>query len=272
MGPLHSLKHFFHCLYFFKCFFLFVRLSRICSTVRTGDTGCDSIMFSTAYALSVISVFSCSALIASSSQPVDPIPPSTNVQVWTCSGGVSQRWITKTGSYPNNHIQLAVDTKVLDINGWSNDTGANVQVYRMCSPRMSSYATPRPIQVHTPTSKGWNQQFIYNTTNGKILSLMNKFCAEGLASMSFAGTNVVTAKCTGRLNQAWFYNKTDQTFRYGMNKSLCLDAGSSVNCSVSPLNKYPYCNYTLDAETRAKDLISRLQTAEKVKPPIHICT
>ena len=58
----------------------------------------------------------------------DPIPNFTNVQLWTCNGGFRQQWEIIQKGPPNDHIQLKFDGKVLDILGYSNDTGANVQV------------------------------------------------------------------------------------------------------------------------------------------------
>ncbi|XP_065841345.1 uncharacterized protein [Oscarella lobularis] len=94
---------------------------------------------------------------------------------------------------------------------------------------------------------------------------MNKRCVEGHSGGKMAGTNVEMGRCNGESSQSWFYNKTDYTFRYGADMALCLDAGSSTNCSESPASQYPYCNCSLDAETRAKDLVSRLENVEKTR-------
>ena len=64
-------------------------------------------------------------------------------------------------------------------------------------------------------------------------------------------------------NQKWTFNSSDNTIR-GVGSGLCLDVGSIVTCMDKPLSTYPYCNYTLDPLTRAKDLVSRLTLAEKV--------
>jgi hypothetical protein len=39
---------------------------------------------------------------------------------------------------------------------------------------------------------------------------------------------------------------------------LCVDAGSTVNCSVAPFSTYAYCNASLGTDVRADDLASRL--------------
>ena len=70
----------------------------------------------------------------SASATPDPIPSFTNVQLWPCTGGVftmRQQWEIVSQSYPNTHIQLKYDQKVLDILDYSNTTGANLQVSRI---------------------------------------------------------------------------------------------------------------------------------------------
>ena len=98
-----------------------------------------------------------------------------------------------------------------------------------------------------------------------IISLMNGKCADAANSGNTSGTNIQMAPCTGAGNQKFVYNKADMTFRYSFNQTLCLDAGTAVNCTMGPCNTYPYCNVTLDAETRAKDLVSRMTLSEKVQ-------
>ena len=58
----------------------------------------------------------------------DPVPGSTNVQLWTCNGGFRQQWKIVQKGPPNDHIQLKINGRVLDIANYRNDTGANVQV------------------------------------------------------------------------------------------------------------------------------------------------
>lgn len=59
----------------------------------------------------------------------DDIPNFTNVQLWECKGGKRQQWAMTTSGYPNNNIFLKQDTNmVLDILGWGNSSGTNLQV------------------------------------------------------------------------------------------------------------------------------------------------
>ena len=93
---------------------------------------------------------------------------------------------------------------------------------------------------------------------------MNRKCVATAPSTNFSGANVEMWPCSGGVEQSFVYNATDGTIRSKANNDLCLDAGASVNCTIAPYNTYAYCNYTLDAESRAKDLVSRLQLVEKV--------
>ena len=109
---------------------------------------------------------------------------------------------------------------------------------------------------------------MYSDTSMRIVSLMNGKCAEGAGSGNVSGTNVDMAPCSNGGHQKFMYNETDMTFRYGLNNMLCLDAGTSANCSMPPNSGYPYCNYSLDAQTRAEDLVSRMTMEEKVRTQI----
>ena len=68
-----------------------------------------------------------------------------------------------------------------------------------------------------------------------------------------------------QINQKWIYNETDGTFHYGQNLQLCLDAGTQVNCSMSPYSSYSYCNYSNSVVDRVNDLLSRMTLTEKTQ-------
>lgn len=106
---------------------------------------------------------------------------------------------------------------------------------------------------------------MYNDTSMTIVSLMNGKCAETANSGNQSGTNVQMAPCNGAGSQKFVYNKTDMTFRYSLNQTTCLDAGTAVNCTIAPYDTFRYCDYTLDADTRARDLIQRMTLEEKVQ-------
>ena len=195
----------------------------------------------------------------------DPIANFDNVQVWDCNPGIRQRWEISHSSYPQSNIFLQSDGKVLDILGYSNDTGGNLQVTTHLLASVLLSRDCEYVQVFSKTNTPWNQQFLYNESTNQIVSLMNGRCAEGAGSANTSGTNVDMAPCSNGKNQMFVYNKTDMTFRYGINSMLCLDAGSSANCSVAPNSGYPYCNSSLDAKTRVDDLVSRMTLEEKVR-------
>ena len=55
-------------------------------------------------------------------------------------------------------------------------------------------------------------------------------------------------------------NDDDHRFGY-MNRTeyqdLCIDVGSTATCTQPPWNTYPYCDHTLDIETKTKDLLNK---------------
>lgn len=127
----------------------------------------------------------------------------------------------------------------------SNSTGAGLHAWGHYSP-----------------SRG-DQEYRYNPTTGQIASFWGK-CAS--VSASFPGIPVVLQAC----------NVSDPRQRFSFDNStgvlsmqagdgsgpLCVDAGSSANCSMAPYNSYPYCNSSLGAADRAADLASRLNVAD----------
>ena len=92
---------------------------------------------------------------------------------------------------------------------------------------------------------------------------MSGMCIDAQDSGKTVGTNVQLWSCSGSDNQKWTLSSADGTIR-GVQSGLCLDVGSRASCMEPPWSGYPYCNDQLDAETRAKDLVSRLTLAEKV--------
>ncbi|XP_065885416.1 uncharacterized protein [Dysidea avara] len=170
----------------------------------------------------------------------------TNVQVWTCDGGPRQQWMMDSQS---QEIKLKSDGNCLDITNWSKDNGANIYIYG----------------CH-PTDKPENQQWSYNPTTHTITSKMDGKCVDGSDSGAYDGTNVQQWDCSaGAQNQQWIYNSTDGTFHYGMDKTKCLDAGSSVaTCQGASVENLPFCDTKLDVTARVKDLVSRMNTSEKI--------
>ena len=79
------------------------------------------------------------------------------------------------------------------------------------------------------------------------------------------GTQVYLYHSTGAQNQKWIVNASDRTIR-AADSGLCLDGGSPDPrpCDVAPLRGSPLCDYSLSQVTRAKWLVGKLTTAEKI--------
>ena len=181
----------------------------------------------------------------------DRVLRDINVQLWNCSAnGEGQTWKIQTEGYPNNRIVLqgSAPELVCDVANWGNVSGTN-------------------IHMHTPTQffHAYNQQFKYDAESHKLTSLMNKLCvtAEG----NFTGANVAIYNCQADRStlQQWVYNATSGRITLLANPALCLDAGSSANCTIPPFSGYKYCDSTLTVQERVDDLLPRLQVAEKAQ-------
>ena len=121
------------------------------------------------------------------------------------------------------------------------------------------------MQVFISTNTPWNQQFHYNTTTKQIVSLMNGLCVAASEDSSVSGTNVQMWFCANSTGQQWMFNEQDGTFHSGLSSSLCLDAGTTVNCTMTPYSTYPYCDDTQTVDKRVADLLSRMTLAEKTQ-------
>ena len=79
-----------------------------------------------------------------------------------------------------------------------------------------------------------------------------------------SGANIQIDTCNGGDNQIWSYSSTDYTLSLKSAPGYCVDVGSTATCADAPWNTLPYCDTTLDLETRVKDLLSRLSLSDKV--------
>jgi len=79
-------------------------------------------------------------LLAAAAVVAQPFVPAEgdDAQLWTCGDNpAGQSWLVETGDFPLNHITLAGSFNssaggfflVLDIAGWSNNTGGEVHVW-----------------------------------------------------------------------------------------------------------------------------------------------
>ena len=177
------------------------------------------------------------------------LPECTNIQVWDCSSDdPHQQWMIQTGNYPNNSVGLTANTTmVFDIAKWGNESGAN-------------------LWVHTRTAfiSAYNQQFRYDASANKLISLMNGHCvtADGTTS----GSNVAMYPCQSNYTlQYWLYDEQTGNFKLKASPTSCLDTGSVANCSVKPFSTYTYCNPAADIDDRIADLLPRLTLEEKAQ-------
>lgn len=173
-----------------------------------------------------------------------------DAQLWACNASSpTQLWLVETSNdFPYAHITLSRSRDsttglylVLDIGAWSNKTGAEVHVWQ-----------------NSTGAKGYNEQWAFSG-RGNIISKMNSFCLSSAAST--AGSRVAMQPCGSVASalQNWTYEQGTGLIRSTARPDLCLDAGSSANCSMAPFNGYTYCNPSAPVESRIADLVSRIE-------------
>ena len=64
--------------------------------------------------------------------------------------------------------------------------------------------------------------------------------------------NIQIGTCNDDDTQILIY---EQDGKLRKDQDLCIDVGSVATCTQPAQNTYPYCDYTLDIETRTKDLL-----------------
>ncbi|XP_065825984.1 uncharacterized protein [Oscarella lobularis] len=176
---------------------------------------------------------------------VAEIPDSTNIDVWDCLASPRQRW----QMMKDKTVRLQANTsQCLDIELYGTSDGSNIW--------LSSCHTDDTLPAHQ------NQEWIFNS-NKTITSTLSGKCLDVANSGKVSGTNVQLWTCTGSASQQWTFNATSGAIQNAMN-GLCIDAGSTASCQMSPWSGYPYCDSKRSADDRAKDLISRLTLPEKV--------
>lgn len=169
----------------------------------------------------------------------------TPVQLWFCGNPSSQTWETNSSS--PTRLSLAGTTFVWDLTGPSNKTGTTVHLF-------TEYVTS-------------SQLFSFVQTTGQIKSMYAPgkcVAAAAAAAPVIAGVALTLQPCVtnGSIEQNFVYNSTTHVLSLASDRTLCVDAGSSTNCSVAPQSSYPFCNQNLSPETRAADLAGRLTVPE----------
>lgn len=82
---------------------------------------------------------------------------------------------------------------------------------------------------------------------------------------AISGSSTIMQDCSkNNPFSLWTYEASTKLFRLSSNTSLCLDATpTAYSCDKYPFSTYAYCNESLDAFTRVRDLRSRVTSNEK---------
>jgi len=173
-----------------------------------------------------------------------------DIKLMTCSAASSanQAW-DFTG--PANEIRLKSNMYCIDVEGYSTTPGSEVYTYQ-CHPN-----DPAPDHQN----ESWNI-----TSSGTIVEIMSGLCLSAPSSDLQQYTSISIYNCNGQSYQKWYVNQTDSTIRPTNAPNLCLDGGSPNPraCDIPPGINLPFCNTSLDFETRAWDIVNRLTTQEKI--------
>ena len=193
---------------------------------------------------------------AASSKRTEAPTSGTPLQVWPCNASSAlQSWSFDLRPFPHHNVRLGGATAGLPYTGlnlntlgFSNATGGVLNVW-----------TDSPTN---PYGQFWAWQ------EGQLTNLENDLCAGTTNSSGVlpAGTAVVQVDCSSGPAAAFSYDNATGLLRWGMDDSLCLDAGTSFSCDAYPSQGSalpPYCNTSLSATVRAADLLERMLPSER---------
>eukprot|EP01084_Bolivina_argentea_P243629 408381_1 len=157
-----------------------------------------------------------------------------------------------------------------------NNSSGSYSVFKITSYSGSciddNYAKPGTgLWVYDCDPNQVNQRFtLVSTSNANNVILRaqtnGKTCPQASSSLIYSSISMQDCQTTNILQQ-WNI-KSNGYIVSASNSSLCLTVGmSSVmpNCTMAPLNTYPYCNQQLPTRDRVKDLVSRMTLSEKVQ-------
>jgi beta-glucosidase-like glycosyl hydrolase len=182
-----------------------------------------------------------------------PVASGTPVQVWPCNAS-SPRQVWRLDAAPApGQVRLGGahgvpdSGLVLNVLGYSNATGGVLNAW--------------------VESNNGCQEYVWDTTTGRIRSPWNGLCAGSLNASGVlpAGTPVVQVPCADGAGAAieWDYGADTGLFTWRRDATMCLDAGTAVSCADAVLAGLPFCNAALAATARAADLLARMQPVEK---------
>lgn len=191
----------------------------------------------------MFTVIAASLIAAVSAARDSPVAVDDKLVLWQCDlQSQRQSWNYGNGTGTPYSVSVRGGSLVWDIIGPSNDTGTGIHAWGFYSP-----------------ARG-NQQWNWNPNKGQLRSFWGK--CLGVRGPALFGTSVVLVDCNeADPSQKFAFDNSTGVFSMASavdGSDLCVDAGSQVNCTTPPFNAMPYCNSSLGAGARAKDLASRL--------------
>jgi hypothetical protein len=194
-----------------------------------------------------------------------------------------QSWELRAKWGDNNTVFESKSLQCWDIKSSKRSPGGKLSAYPCCCIGKSYCA--KCTNTHE-ASDAFNQRFLF--ANGVItddVKLMGGLCVT--AAKVQGGALITMEKCVKQKNgfllagQQWEYSSIAPHFRLSQDTTLCLDAdmarpkppspgpGPAPASTVVPcyqnstLSSLPFCTPSLPANTRAKDLVSRMTNDEK---------
>jgi xylan 1,4-beta-xylosidase len=177
----------------------------------------------------------------------------TPVQIWPCnSSSDRQVWRLDTTPFPGQvrlgGIHSIADSGlVLNTLGTSNDTNGVLNVW--------------------VESNNGQQEWYFDAALNRIISGWNGLCSgtDNSTGVLPAGTSVVQVPCADGAGTSieWKYDNSTGLLIWQKDTSMCLDAGTIVNCQSPLISSNPFCDFTLSAFERATNLLTFMQPIEK---------
>lgn len=122
------------------------------------------------------------------------------------------------------------------------------------------------LTIWTITPDDPCQKWFYDAATTTLRSAMNGLCA-GTANATGvlpAGTAIVQTYCEGNAATQWTYNSTTGLFTWGLDSTMCLDAGTpEPSCSSRNQSDFPFCNPSLPTAQRVSSLLALMNDGEK---------
>lgn len=176
----------------------------------------------------------------------------TNVQLWTCAPDITtsgtQSWLLNNTGLPAGSARVTLQGapasgNVWDLNGPSNKSGTEIHLFH----------------AYNNAAQEWH----YSAATGQLSSptFARGMCASALYPV--AGALLELAPCaSASALQAFALDNATGALRLRADPTLCVDAGSTANCSTPPTSAFPFCDTQATPAARAADLAQRMETEE----------